>query len=141
MSLLYRGIAIAVIFFITTLAWISLGGTMQTRTWMSKSKLHSEVSRLWGQEHQQYAPQFQEKQTVKISRGKEQIIINPLQPVKTNITVHLDLAHRKKGLQWYNTYKVAFAGHYFLKNPSSRESRDILVSFSFTHCLLEQFVP
>jgi hypothetical protein len=40
--------------------------------------------------------------------------------------VGLDLEHRQKGLLWYSTYKVGFAGNYAFRNPSNKEE---LVTF------------
>src|SRR6185436_1223577 len=37
------------------------------------------------------------------------------------VDVALDLEHRQKGLLWYSTYKVAFAGNYGFRNTSDKE--------------------
>jgi inner membrane protein involved in colicin E2 resistance len=39
----------------------------------------------------------------------------------SSIDVALDLEHRQKGLLWYSTYKVKFAGSYGFRNTSDKE--------------------
>lgn len=52
----------------------------------------------------------------------EPIQVTEMLPLESSrIDVALDLEHRQKGLLWYSTYKVAFAGVYAFRNTSERE--------------------
>jgi hypothetical protein len=52
----------------------------------------------------------------------------PLPLDSTSANVKLDLEHRQKGLLWYSTYKVAFAGEYTFRNDTGQGQE---VSFTF----------
>lgn len=47
----------------------------------------------------------------------------------SQIDVSLDLEHRMKGLLWYSTYRVGFAGDYKIAN-TTRKPHDYLVTFT-----------
>src|SRR6185369_1789537 len=47
--------------------------------------------------------------------------INPLPLESSSVDVSLDLEHRQKGLLWYSTYKVDFAGTYLFRNTSEHD--------------------
>ena len=51
----------------------------------------------------------------------------PIPLVSSGLDVHLDLEHRRKGLLWFPTYAVDFAGRYAFVNPDE-ESR--MIEFS-----------
>ena len=48
----------------------------------------------------------------------------------SDVDVALDLEHRRKGLLWYSTYRVRFAGAYRVANHTD-EPHDFVVSFMF----------
>ena len=56
-------------------------------------------------------------------------VVTELPLESSRINVDLDLQHRQKGLLWYSTYKVAFAGVYGFRNTSDKEQ-----TVNFTLC-------
>src|SRR5262245_30786420 len=127
-----RIIAITFIFICTSVAWGILGGTVFSRTYDSGSVSSGKVESLWGTEQNQGPPTA--SFTTKVSKkeetfdnGKktvktvEEQYVTPLALESSHINVDLDLKHRQKGLLWYSTYKVAFAGVYTFLNSSDKE--------------------
>jgi inner membrane protein involved in colicin E2 resistance len=57
----------------------------------------------------------------KIVKTIDDAVTTPLPLESSAIDVALDLEHRQKGLLWYSTYKVNFAGDYSFRNPSDKE--------------------
>lgn len=121
--------AIAFIWLCTTIAWMILGSTIDSRTQASGEKLDSKVGSTWGTTQQQLPPsgQFWITQSKTVQRevaGKqvertEQVTYAHELPLESSqIDVDLNLAHRQKGLLWYSTYAVAFAGTYQFRNDS-----------------------
>jgi inner membrane protein involved in colicin E2 resistance len=127
-----RIIAIAFIFVCASIAWAILGGTIFARTYDSSSSADKRVTSTWGAPQNQSPPAASYRETV--SRN-ENSTVNGTQVVKTiqeevttllplessAIDVDLNLEHRQKGLLWYSTYKVAFAGIYGFRNTSDKE--------------------
>ncbi|MDQ5844982.1 MAG: inner membrane CreD family protein [Acidobacteriota bacterium] len=127
-----RIIAIVFIFVCTSIAWAILGGTIFSRTYSSDAVAENHVASTWGASQNQSPPSafF----TRKVSR-KEESMENGKKIVKTvedevsislplessAVDVALDLEHRQKGLLWYSTYKVDFAGNYGFRNTSDKE--------------------
>jgi inner membrane protein involved in colicin E2 resistance len=127
-----RIIAIAFIFICTSVAWAILGGTVFSRTYDSGSVSSNKVASLWGAEQNQGPPSasFTTKVSKKVEtqeNGKKIVKtvdeenVTPLSLESSNINVDLNLGHRQKGLLWYSTYKVAFAGAYTFRNTSDKE--------------------
>ena len=104
-----RIIAILLIWFCTTLAWVTLAGTMGKRDDTTDDSNRRQVEDLWGRSLRQEAPAV-----LVPGPGKAETSV-PLSG--SDLRVSLDLTHRKKGLQWYPTYRVTFAGTYRVKNP------------------------
>jgi hypothetical protein len=137
---------ITLIFIVTSIAWIILGGTMQGRTYGQHAKLSARVEGLWGSAHIQTAPNVTYRTIVprKAERVTEdekghklrkteiinETVINKVNLDSSDIRVDLDLTHRQKGLLWYSTYRVGFHAVYTVTNPRSRPER-FLMSFSF----------
>ncbi|MCA1634832.1 MAG: inner membrane CreD family protein [Acidobacteria bacterium] len=129
-----RIIAIVVIFLFAAAAWGILGATIFSRTYSSDGALKDRVVTLWGAPHKQTPPaaSFQKLNTKKVEstengkkmvRTEEEKITIPLPLESSRIDVGLALEHRQKGLLWYSTYKVAFAGVYAFRNTSDKEER------------------
>ncbi len=124
--------AIAFIFVCASVAWAILGATIFQRTYSSDASSEGRVVSLWGAPHNQSPPaasyiQLVPKTVSSMENGKT-VVKTEQEPVKhvlplesSRIDVALDLEHRQKGLLWYSTYKVAFAGVYAFKNPSEKE--------------------
>jgi len=140
MSTLKRIFALVVIFVFATIAWAILGATIFTRTYGLDESLKSRVTSTWGDVQTQGPPTAsyehvtQEKQETVDAWGRNQTkmvtIKNTIQlPLdSTRAKVALNLEHRQKGLLWYSTYKVAFAGEYTFRN-SSGEDQDVTFIF------------
>ena len=127
-----RIIAIAFIFVCTSVAWAILGGTIFSRTYSSDSIAENRVSSTWGTQQTQSPPTAsftrivpkQEEITEngkKFVRTAQQQVTIPLSLESSAIDVTLDLEHRQKGLLWFSTYRVAFAGVYGFRNTSDQE--------------------
>lgn len=141
-----RLIAIGFIFCATAVAWSTLGASLVSRTGESDQQLAKEVAQLWGGRHDQAAPtasverprQVTEQVAEKDAKG--QLVVRdvsrtvadhvPLTLDASRLRVQIDLDQRQKGLLWYATYGVAFAGSYRVHNPDAEE-RTVLVHFAF----------
>jgi hypothetical protein len=141
-----RLVAIGFIFCCTALAWSILGTSVVQRTGESDERLAQEVARLWGGRHDQQAPRAwverpkDVRETVQdkdaagkaVSRTVTRTVIEP-GPValdSSRVTVALQLDQRRKGLLWYDTYGVAFAGRYAVRNPDD-VARPLVVQLPF----------
>jgi inner membrane protein involved in colicin E2 resistance len=126
-----RIIAIAFIFVCASVAWAILGGTIFSRTYSLDAVAANRVASTWGEQQNQGPPIASFKQIVSrdeestengkkiVKTIKEEIVVKlPLE--KTEVNVGLDLEHRQKGLLWYSTYKVGFAGDYTFRNTSNK---------------------
>ena len=119
-----RILAISFIYVCTVVGWIILAGSMMLRTETQDDRLRDAVGELWGTRQIQQAPSVYYKPTA----GK------PLETVKSgaldasDIEVKLELDHRKKGLLWYSTYRVAFNGKYRIVN-SLDEPVEMVLNF------------
>jgi hypothetical protein len=125
-----RILAISFIFVCTTAAWFILAGTIQTRTYQSDDKLRAGVSSIWGAPQEQRPPsasfiRTEEKKTKTETDGRTTIrsefkqVNVPIAIDSSRIQVDLKLEHRQKGLLWYSTYWVDFAGVYGFHNPTA----------------------
>jgi inner membrane protein involved in colicin E2 resistance len=130
--MILRIVAIAFIYFCTSAAWALLGTTVFTRTHQLDNKLKGEVGQLWGQPQRQVEPKViaaynQEKQKTKVQNGiaivetEIEKVRVPLNLGGSDLKAHVQLSHRQKGLLWYSTYQVQFAGTYLVTNTSGRD--------------------
>lgn len=151
-----RLFAVAFIFVCTTLAWCILGTSVVVRTGESDSHIAQEVRQLWGGQHNQPAPDaWYERSRVVIEQVQQRSPSGETwtQPVTRTVTdrvpvsiassrldVSLALDQRQKGLLWYDTYGVTFAGEYRLVNPD-KEPHTVFVHFVFpsTEALYDAF--
>jgi hypothetical protein len=128
--------AIAVIYIIAAAAWMVLGGVTMFRSEKTYSRLgqgysegesgtgRASVQELWGSPHVQLAPQVwtthKEKRSTTTEKGKTvQVDVEKQDPVvlsKSRIKVNIELEPRQKGLLWYSTYRVKFAGDWGFGN-------------------------
>jgi hypothetical protein len=142
-----RIVAIAVIFVVTSVAWMILGTTIFNRTSSSGATLRDRVGSIWGTAQEQAAPTgYAEKVERRVVEGPDPAvppdangnattrthtetvrtkIPTPLE--QTRATVGFDLDYRQKGLLWYSTYGVAFSGAYRFRNVSDVD--DVTLSF------------
>ncbi len=136
---LFRLAAILFIYFGATLAWVILGGTIESRTDSGGGQLRDRIGSTWGtMQEQAPASATFDRETVETimttENGKNvQKTQKSLQPVAvplegSKVDVGLDLQYRQKGLMWYATYGVAFQAAYRFHNPSKRPEK---VTFNF----------
>jgi inner membrane protein involved in colicin E2 resistance len=127
-----RIIAIVFIFICTSLAWAILGVTLFSRTYDSGAVSSDQVASLWGTAHNQAPPTASYKTTTTKQQAAIEMGVNVIRTISedqitdlplesSKIDVDLDLQHRQKGLLWYSTYKVGFAGVYGFRNTSDKE--------------------
>jgi hypothetical protein len=127
-----RIVALSFIFLCTSVAWMILGSTIFARTYQLGSGLKSRVTSTWGSAQTQLPPTatYQTERVVKErtkTDGKwtEKEVktweTHALGIDSSAIDVRFDLQHRQKGLLWYSTYAVSFAGDYVFTNDTSEE--------------------
>jgi inner membrane protein involved in colicin E2 resistance len=124
--------AIVFIFLCTTVAWAILGATIFQRTYSSDSSSESRVASTWGAPQNQAPPtasydEMVPKKEVSTENGKkievvtQEKVTTALPLESSHLNVDLNLEHRQKGLLWYSTYKVGFAGAYSFRNTSEKD--------------------
>ena len=124
--------AISFIFACTTVAWMILGGTIFSRTYSADDRLENKVAASWGSPQVQLPPSatywVNRTRTVetmdhgqKASREvTEAVPVGlPAESSRVNVAIHLD--PRQKGLLWYSTYAVDFAGAYSFRNTAAQD--------------------
>ncbi len=132
-------IGIVVVFFGVTVAWMILGGTVMERTYSQDRQLRKAVEGLWGSPHTQISPavwfdtQREKREEVerdgfRETRIRRETERHPVTLSGSDIDVHLELKHRRKGLLWYPTYTVDFNGKYRFVNESA-DPQEFHVSF------------
>jgi inner membrane protein involved in colicin E2 resistance len=135
-----RIFALGFIFVCAAAAWGILGATIMHRTYSSGSDLDDRVISTWGAPHNQSPPVINVQETVTnqvetieagrkkvISQQEKRTVALPLE--STDVEVDLNLEHRQKGLLWYSTYKVAFAGVYTFHNNTAIEVVEVQFPF------------
>src|ERR671933_880445 len=117
----------------------------------SGQTLDDRVASLWG------APQVQSppaatyehkvpKTTETVENGKkktltEQLTVtDSLQLESSRVDVALDLDYRQKGLLWYSTYKVGFAGLYTFRNTSDQDKVTFTLKFPTERAIYDDLV-
>jgi inner membrane protein involved in colicin E2 resistance len=133
--------AIVFIFISATIAWVVLGSVTSFRTHEQDQKLKQFVGELWGTIQKQEAASIEYYETVPRSsdlrsQSGETTKIEELRKIQpylldgSDINVDLKLEPRKKGLLWYATYRVKFAGKYSFKNDFS-EDAEFIFTYKF----------
>jgi len=102
----WRFFLILVIFALACAAWCTLGGTVYWRTGSLRDRLSEQVDSSWGPANlSQPAPYLG-------ANAEHATLVDPL---ASSIKVHLEHENRYKGLLWFSTYTVDFAGSYTVK--------------------------
>jgi inner membrane protein involved in colicin E2 resistance len=125
-------LAIVFILICTSVAWFALGTTIEARTWHSDDRLRPGVASVWGAPQEQWPPTASyihlnrreveyttDGHAMKRVETSPETIYLPLE--STRIDVSLALEHRQKGLLWYSTYVVDFAGAYSFHNYTEEQ--------------------
>ncbi len=139
-----RLFGIAVVWLGCAFAWVVLGSTLVARTGEADGSLSPEVHQLWGPPLEQAQPwaTYPETRTTRSTRtvtnaaGQTQletteeptVVDVPVPLVASDISTHLALEHRRRGLVWFPTYGVTFSGRYTFRNPSDA-AQDVVVAF------------
>jgi inner membrane protein involved in colicin E2 resistance len=133
--------AIVFIFVCASVAWAVLGGTIFSRTYDSNGRSSGQVESLWGTPQNQIPPRAsfilvntKDEESLengmRVVRKVEEKVEVPLPLDSSRIDVALDLEHRQKGLLWYSTYKVNYAGVYSFHNTSDKE-QSVIFTLAF----------
>jgi inner membrane protein involved in colicin E2 resistance len=128
-----RIIAIAFIYGCATVAWLALGATIFARTHRSDSTLRGRVASTWGAAQEQVAPSGSVQRPVtrkvevdengkRLFRTVEERETVPLALERSRVRARIAMEHRRKGLLWYSTYTVGFAGAYTFRNTTDEDS-------------------
>jgi inner membrane protein involved in colicin E2 resistance len=127
-----RIVAIAFIYGCATLAWLALGATIFARTQRSDAALRGRVASTWGAAQEQVAPTASVERVVsrqveveengkRLVRTVQERETVPLQLERTRARARVSMEHRRKGLLWYSTYTVGFAGNYTFRNTTDHD--------------------
>jgi inner membrane protein involved in colicin E2 resistance len=147
-----RIFAIIFIFICTSIAWAILGGTIFSRTYSLDEIAENRVASTWGAPQNQAPPVASFKQIVshqeestengkKIVKTINDEITTQLPLESSAVDVALDLEHRQKGLLWYSTYKVAYAGAYTFRNSSEKDQIvDFVLNFPTQKAIYDDLV-
>ncbi len=134
-------LALAFIFVCTSIAWVILGATISNRTYGSNEQLQGRVASTWGTAQQQSPPTATYTTTdvvnsTTVENGKTIVHSTtehwqvPMPVQASRIHVNLRLTPRQKGLLWYSTYAVEFAGDYnFRNNTTEAQTVDFRLKF------------
>ena len=136
-----RIFAIGLIFAGASIAWMILGSTIFARTYDREGSLSGKVASTWGTKQEQQPPtasfEWSEKrETTNTVNGKtekkvtDEYVTRALPLDGSHIGVNLNLAHRQKGLLWYSTYTVDFAGDYIFTNTMEHDG-ELTLKFPF----------
>ncbi|MDQ3949449.1 MAG: inner membrane CreD family protein [Gemmatimonadota bacterium] len=131
--MLRRLLAIAFIYGCASVAWLVLGATIFARTKRSDAALRGRVASTWGAPQEQAAPTATIQRVVRrqlttdengkaVLRTVEELDTVALPLERTRARADIALEHRRKGLMWYSTYRVTFAGTYAFRNTTNGES-------------------
>ena len=123
--------AIAFIYVCTSIGWAILGSTIFVRSQAFDSELRGRVVSLWGAPQEQAPPtagweEIRHERVAETRNGAEVVqdvekkLWNALPLENSRIDVGLHLDNRQKGLLWYSTYRVGFAGTYAFRNWSDQ---------------------
>jgi len=139
--LLRQILALGFIFVCTSIAWVILGATIFSRTYGSNEQLQGHVASTWGTSQQQSPPTAayfidDVENSTTIENGKLVVHSHTVHrqtflPIEASrIHVNFHLTPRQKGLLWYSTYAVDFAGEYaFRNNTAEAQTIDFRLKF------------
>ena len=138
-----RIVAIGFVYLVAVAGWIFLAGTITYRTDSQDQTLKREVGELYGTPLEQRAPWAK----LSVDRKTNLEVIDPrthirsvqqttavdefdVPIVKNDLRARLELDQRQKGLLWYSTYRLSFAGTYVFENPQEKRG-ELAVNFVF----------
>jgi inner membrane protein involved in colicin E2 resistance len=123
-------VALVFIFICTTIAWMILAATITSRTDSSNQQLQGHVASTWGTPQEQSPPTAtytitelrnvtREENGKSVVRTEKYETAIPVKLTASRIQLDFHLDPRQKGLLWYSTYQVQFAGDYSFRNDSA----------------------
>jgi hypothetical protein len=155
MPSILRMVAIVVVFVVSSIAWLLLGGITDSRGREQTEKLRGSVQDLWGSQQTQAAPvltfrwQTQELQTRTETKDGVDVKVEELVTVQhesamplasSKIDVKLDSDLRQKGLAWYSLYDVKFAADYGYLHPQGPEGQvEVALTFPDAGAIYDDF--
>lgn len=124
--------SIAFIYVCVCISWCVLGNVVLGRSYSQADSLSQSVRDLWG------APQTQIPPSFSFDAGDEKSGGVSCVPDASTVNVALNLEQRKKGLLWYPTYRVKFAGDYEVTNTSDEARRlRCVLKLPAQHCVYD----
>ncbi|HTK95911.1 MAG TPA: inner membrane CreD family protein [Terriglobales bacterium] len=145
--------AIIFIFVCATIAWMILGGTIMGRTYDMSSGLRDKVATNWGTQQTQHPPtatwsrQRKRLDDAEDNQGRhyqkvvEYTDTGKLDVASSRVSSGLHLEYRQKGLLWYSTYTVDFAGTYRFVNDTREDQQiDFRLPFPVQQALYDDLV-
>ncbi len=136
-------VAIACVYLIAVVGWVTLAGTITYRTETQDTDLKREVGQLWGTPLEQNAPVAtlgvdrkeltEEWDDARKRRKIEHRTVTDKYDVpiiENSVQVGLALDQRQKGLLWYSTYSVRFSGDYVFENTQDKDGV-LIINFLF----------
>ncbi len=140
-----RLLAIGFIWLCCAAAWTVLASTLAVRSQSTFEGNLGDVRALWGPPLRQAPPSaigaetHKEKKTrdewdakrdrmVTVAYTEDVTTNRPMTLARSEVDAALSLEHRRKGLLWYPTYGVTFAGTFTFRNDTP-EAREVLVTF------------
>jgi hypothetical protein len=127
-----RILAIIAIFMCTCAAWMVLGTSIFLRSQNSGSELSGRVASTWGTAQVQHPPAVSYvtgvEKTLEVEENGKKFKKTEIEKVTTSVpleasrmTADFHIDYRQKGLLWFSTYRVEFAGNYKFQNPTPEE--------------------
>jgi len=130
--MLKRILAIIAIFICSGVAWMILGTSIYLRTENAGNVLSGRVASTWGETQEQHPPAVSylvpESRTTEVEENGKKVkkteMVNAARYValdSSQVTADFHIDYRQKGLLWFSTYRVGFAGDYKFQNPTEQE--------------------
>ena len=127
-----RILAIIAIFMCASAAWMVLGTSIFLRTESAGSQLSGRVASTWGAAQEQHPPSvgyyIMETRVVEVEENGKKVqksvtrdVFNPVLLDSSRVAADFHIDYRQKGLLWFGTYTVGFAGNYAIENPTAQE--------------------
>ncbi|HKO56517.1 MAG TPA: inner membrane CreD family protein [Thermoanaerobaculia bacterium] len=142
---------IVAIFIATSVAWLVLGGSIENRTYSAGKDLADQVGATWGTPQKQAPPSAwttritttEVEETVNNVVTKKKVgqpVNDPLPIERSRVRVSLDLEQRQKGLLWFPTYRVSFAGDYVFRNTTASDQVSLKFPFPAPDAIYDDVV-
>ncbi len=136
-------LAVAVIYIVSSVGWMFLGGSIYWRTSEQDGDLRSRVGQLWGTPLNQSAPtasvvvprtvevdEWDNTARHNVRRRTEVVDHFAASVIKSDVRAEVHLDQRKKGLLWYSTYRVEVTAHYVIESARDKAG-PLHVTFAF----------